>query len=191
MAKIFLKCRKNLRNHSEIIGPWYIMNLRNGKRANSAVQQAANQVRCHSEPVRRLVWESPLVQQAANQLTCHSEPVRRLVWESPSSLRPHSSTREIATPVCALARNDGEFVVWESPSYSRLHSQKPCHSEPVRRLVWESPPSSRPHSPKDGDCHASVRYLIAMTGNSLARNDGEFGCCNPRRTAGAYKTVNT
>ena len=41
-----------------------------------------------------------------------------------------------------------------------------CHSEPVRTLVWESPPSSRLHSPKDGDCHASVRYFIAMTWNS-------------------------
>ena len=34
---------------------------------------------------------SALVQQAANQLRCHSEPVLRLVWESPSSSRPLSS----------------------------------------------------------------------------------------------------
>ena len=31
------------------------------------------------------------VQQAALQILCHSEPVLRLVWESPSSSRPLSS----------------------------------------------------------------------------------------------------
>ena len=60
--------------------------------------------------------------------TCHSEPVRTLVWESPSkseqpiviqaflpaisrnsSMRNGASNRGIATPVCALARNDREF----------------------------------------------------------------------------------
>ena len=34
-----------------------------------------------------------LVQRVAFQFTSHSEPVRRLVWESPPSSRPHSSKR--------------------------------------------------------------------------------------------------
>ena len=33
----------------------------------------------------------------------------------------------------------------------------------------------------DGDCHGSTDHGLAMTGNSLARNDGEFGCGNLRR----------
>ena len=63
------------------------------------------------------------------------------------------------------------------------------HSEPVRRLVWESPSnSSQPiviqtvltfrfpdffHEKLysyPGDCHASVRYFIAMTGKSAPRH---------------------
>ena len=31
---------------------------------------------CHFVEIGTLVWESPLVQQAANQVRCHSEPVR-------------------------------------------------------------------------------------------------------------------
>ena len=34
---------------------------------------------------------------------CHREPVRRLVWRSP---KVSKMLEEIATPVCALARND-------------------------------------------------------------------------------------
>ena len=64
-----------------------------------------------------------------------------------------------------------------------------CHSEPVRTLVWESPSNSGqpiviqsvlsyrfPVSIHEkwyfypGDCHASVRYFIAMTGNSINSN---------------------
>ena len=60
-----------------------------------------------------------------------------------------------------------------------------CHSEPVLKLVWESPSNfGKPiviqavlscripefsHEKScfySGDCHASVRYFIAMTGNS-------------------------
>ena len=33
---------------------------------------------------------------------CHSEPVRKLAWESPKQ-------EEIATPACALVRNDSEL----------------------------------------------------------------------------------
>ena len=67
-----------------------------------------------------------------------------------------------------------------------------CRSEPVRKLVWESPSNSRyliviqnisfdPFSGiglyviekwcfYPGDCHTSVRYFIAMTGNSPNTN---------------------
>ena len=55
------------------------------------------------------------------------------------------------------------------PAVQQTAFQFSCHSEPVRRLVWESPPSLRPLSSIDGDCHASVRYFIAMTGNSMVR----------------------
>ena len=41
---------------------------------------------CHPEPVRTIFVGTSLVQQTANQLRRHSEPVLRLVWESPSSL---------------------------------------------------------------------------------------------------------
>ena len=71
-----------------------------------------------------------IVQQTTFQLTCHSEPVLRLVWESPPYSRPRLKLRvipnqcahwcgnlprhrycnllkmEIAEPVCALVRND-------------------------------------------------------------------------------------
>ena len=50
--------------------------------------------------------------------------------------------------------------------YNRLHLQDSCHSEPVLKLVWESPSSLRTRSSKDGDCHASVSYFIAMTRKS-------------------------
>ena len=63
-----------------------------------------------------------------------------------------------------------------------------CHSEPARTLVWESPSNfglsiviqtvllhrflefiqEKWHF-YPGDCHASVRYFIAMTRNSIAR----------------------
>ena len=79
------------------------------------VQQTANQLTCHSEPVLFPGVGISTVQQTAFQFLCHSEPVRRLVWESPSSLRTRSSNQEIATPVCALARNDAN---------KRPHSQK-------------------------------------------------------------------
>ena len=64
-----------------------------------------------------------------------------------------------------------------------------CHSEPVRTLVWESPSNFRlpiviqvilscrfPEFIHEkgyfypGDCHASVRYFIAMTWNSTNSN---------------------
>ena len=57
-------------------------------------------------------------------------------------------TMEIATPVCALARNDAN---------KRPHSQKRVIPNQFSFLVWESPPSLRPLSSIDGDCHASVR----------------------------------
>ena len=50
-----------------------------------------------------------LVQQAAFQNMCHSEPVLKLVWESPSSLRTDSSIDGDCEPACALARNDRKF----------------------------------------------------------------------------------
>ena len=54
--------------------------------------------------------------------------------------------------------------------------QLECHSEPVRTLVWESPSSSRLRPPNDGDCHTSdIGHWFAMTRNSLARDDREFG----------------
>ena len=37
------------------------------------------------------------------QVSCHSEPVLTLAWESPKS-------KEIATPVCGLVRNDSVFL---------------------------------------------------------------------------------
>ena len=149
---------------------------------------------------------SPVIE-AAFPKPCHSEPVLKLVWESPPSSRLHSpkegdchasvryfiamtgnswcgNLRRAAgrIPKNVSFRTSPQTGVGISPVIEAAFP-KPCHSEPVLKLVWESPSSSRPHSPKEGDCHASVRYFIAMTGNSW--------CCNPRRTAGAYKIVNT
>ena len=106
------------------------------------------------------------VQQAAFQFMCHSEPVLTLVWESPPSSRLHSpKDRDCHASVRYFIAMTGNSGVGISP-VQQAAFQNTCHSEPVLTLVWESPPSSRLHSPKDGDCHASVRYFIAMTWNS-------------------------
>ena len=87
--------------------------------------------RFHPDPLGIVLWryKSEFVEERLGiEQHCHSEPVRRLVWESPSkSEQPiviqavllhhfHSlltksgaSNRGIATPVCGLVRNDREF----------------------------------------------------------------------------------
>ena len=52
-----------------------------------------------------------VVQQAALQITCHSEPVLKLVWESPSSLRrcPPEDGDCHTSDIGLLYRNDREF----------------------------------------------------------------------------------
>ena len=73
------------------------------------VQQAANHISCHSEPVTDVTGVGiSLVIETALQITCHSEPVTdvtgvgiSLVIETAFLLK-----MEIATPVCELARND-------------------------------------------------------------------------------------
>ena len=84
------------------------------------------------------------------------------------------------------------IVLWYSKlefDEGRPGIEQHCHSEPVRTLVWESPSNSGqtiviqivptcrfPESFHEklysypGDCHASVRYFIAMTGNSPNSN---------------------
>ena len=84
------------------------------------------------------------------------------------------------------------IVLWRYKSEfveERLGIEQHCHSEPVRRLVWESPSNSRQPIVIQSvllcrfpgfihekwyvypwDCHASVRYFIAMTGNSINSN---------------------
>ena len=42
----------------------------------------------------------------------------------------------IATPVCALARNDTIFDAFRT-NLTAMHHQV-CHCEPARRLVWQS-----------------------------------------------------
>ena len=69
--------------------------------------------------------------------------------------------------------------------YNRLHLQDSCHSEPVLKLVWESPSSLRTRSSKDGDCHASVSYFIAMTRIKRPRSSIRWGL--PRQCALLYR----
>ena len=83
---------------------------------------------------------------------------------------PHQCEHWFAMTGNSVVRNDWEFDAWESPPYNWLRFRITCHSEPVLKLVWESPSSLRPCTSKDGDCHASVRYFIAMTGNSMRGN---------------------
>ena len=111
-------------------------------------------------------WKGKVRTAGAFQFMCHSEPVLTLVWESPPSSRLHSpkdgDCHASVRYFIAMTWNSGVGI---SP-VQQAAFQNTCHSEPVLTLVWESPPSSRLHSPKDGDCHASVRYFIAMTWNS-------------------------
>ena len=117
-------------------------------------------------------------------MLCHFAGICTLVWESPPSLRLHSpkdgDCHESSAHWLAMTRIRDRILKNVSfrtssqtgvgiPAVQQTAFQFSCHSEPVRRLVWESPPSLRPLSSIDGDCHASVRYFIAMTGNSMVR----------------------
>ena len=81
-------------------------------------------------------------------------------WESPSYSRPHFKLRVIPN----------QFSNW----CGNLHRTADCTSNYVSfrtsPLKWCG--NLLRHrdciTSKDGDCHASVRYLIAMTGNSKA-----------------------
>ena len=67
------------------------MNLQYGKRPDSARTADRKSINMSFRTSPQTGVGIPAVQQTAFQFSCHSEPVLKLVWESPSSLRPRLS----------------------------------------------------------------------------------------------------
>ena len=98
---------------------------------------------------------------------CHSEPVRRLVWESPSTfgyliviqtVLSHRFPEFVHEKWCFYpgdchTSDVGHWFAMTGNSsvgisiVQQATLQNMSHSEPVRTLVWESPSSSRLRSP--------------------------------------------
>ena len=102
---------------------------------------------------------------------------------------------------------DDKLGICRIPGHCDWRTVRTCHSEPVRTLVWESPSNFGlpiviqtvllhrfPEFIHEklcfypGDCHASVRYFIAMTGKSAARQIPNLRTTERYRAGGAARS---